>query len=552
MKQTNYKRGISLIVLVITIIIMIILATAVILSLSSSGIVNKANLAKSKNDISIMKEKYNMMLAEKQLKGESWLDISDQEKDNILVDYKGKVDVVLGELMITGNISDEERNELKKEGIPDATNYNSNKKVNKPLLPEGNGITAIGWSGSTERTENSSTDSWYNYASSSTNNTNKNWANMKTADGSYWVWIPRYAYKITSGYRGEGITNETKEYYGTIDVKFLIGTSDIATDGTKCVRGNVAGSEYVVHPAFTFGDLELEGIWVAKYKARSTITPTEFNDTTPDIIVDNVKTMWQQITIGNMFTKCREMETKSIYGWANASSGINSDGTDTVNNKIDTHLMKNIEWGAVAYLTTSDYGLKHNRVQLDSGNYYSIYKNELTDPYYGYPSTSGTLYGVYQMAGVKSEFVAALNKNSVTGTIYGDSSVGNSLIIANDKYKDIYLTKNLSNRDETVIGRKNVYGDATAEVMIETDNGTYFSRSLWYRDAMFLPYSAGGDFIVRGGHSNGVSTSDGSSAGNSLSTYYVGIYATSYSIGGYRQYVGYNSFRPVLVVSSSI
>ena len=47
-KVLKNKRGISLIVLVITIIIMIILAAAVILSLNSSNIVNKAKDAVEK------------------------------------------------------------------------------------------------------------------------------------------------------------------------------------------------------------------------------------------------------------------------------------------------------------------------------------------------------------------------------------------------------------------------------------------------------------------------------------------------------------------------
>ena len=50
------KKGISLIVLVITIIVMIILAAAIILSLSNSGIISKANKAKTDSDISNAKE----------------------------------------------------------------------------------------------------------------------------------------------------------------------------------------------------------------------------------------------------------------------------------------------------------------------------------------------------------------------------------------------------------------------------------------------------------------------------------------------------------------
>ena len=50
------KKGISLIVLVIPIIVMIILAAAIILSLSNSGIISKANKAKTDNDVSNAKE----------------------------------------------------------------------------------------------------------------------------------------------------------------------------------------------------------------------------------------------------------------------------------------------------------------------------------------------------------------------------------------------------------------------------------------------------------------------------------------------------------------
>ena len=34
---------------------------------------------------------------------------------------------------------------------------------------------------------------WYSYE-------NKKWANAETQDGSMWVWIPRYAYRINSEY----------------------------------------------------------------------------------------------------------------------------------------------------------------------------------------------------------------------------------------------------------------------------------------------------------------------------------------------------------------
>ena len=58
------KSGISLIVLVITIIVMIILAAAIILSLSNSGIISKANKAKTDSDTANLKEYVNTLKAE--------------------------------------------------------------------------------------------------------------------------------------------------------------------------------------------------------------------------------------------------------------------------------------------------------------------------------------------------------------------------------------------------------------------------------------------------------------------------------------------------------
>ena len=47
------------------------------------------------------------------------------------------------------------------------------------------------WCSWVETTEND--PDWYDY------NTQK-WANVQTKDGSFWVWIPRFAYRILNGY----------------------------------------------------------------------------------------------------------------------------------------------------------------------------------------------------------------------------------------------------------------------------------------------------------------------------------------------------------------
>lgn len=64
MKNLKKKSGISLIVLVTTIIVMIILATVIILSISNSGIIENAKKAKRDTDIATIKELVSISYAE--------------------------------------------------------------------------------------------------------------------------------------------------------------------------------------------------------------------------------------------------------------------------------------------------------------------------------------------------------------------------------------------------------------------------------------------------------------------------------------------------------
>ena len=76
--EIKQKKGISLIVLVITIIVVIILAAAIILSLNSSGIIDKANESKSKSDAASLKELYQVKYSE------SLLNNGEIDKEEIL------------------------------------------------------------------------------------------------------------------------------------------------------------------------------------------------------------------------------------------------------------------------------------------------------------------------------------------------------------------------------------------------------------------------------------------------------------------------------------
>ena len=122
---------------------------------------------------------------------------------------------------------------------------------------------------------------------SGANKTNK-WANAITADGSMWVWIPRYAYKITyytdSNYT---TTSTTKTQYGKIDVAFVkyengqntfLNSTDSGTITTDPTSQGAGTTNWLVHPAFVNNvnnggwDSELSGIWVGKFETTGAKT----------------------------------------------------------------------------------------------------------------------------------------------------------------------------------------------------------------------------------------------------------------------------------------
>ena len=74
---------------------------------------------------------------------------------------------------------------------------------NKPVIATG--LTPVNWNGTSwVATTESNWDYNYNSVAEATHSTvagngDGKWANAQTADGSLYVWIPRYSYKITSG-----------------------------------------------------------------------------------------------------------------------------------------------------------------------------------------------------------------------------------------------------------------------------------------------------------------------------------------------------------------
>ena len=226
--------------------------------------------------------------------------------------------------------------------------------ANRPVLAEG--MIPITYDGSNwiKADEYGAYNNWYDYG-------NQKWANavmvtsakrdtyMNANIGTtipendilaYYVWIPRYKYKLFNATYASGKASQL------IEVIFENGTSTTgnvtctyASNGAETCQNKSNGNWYT-HPAFTMinasgNKTELKGIWVGKFETTgSTTTPT---------IKPGVSSL-RNITVANMYNTGKLFRSTDYI----TSNGINQS---------DSHMMKNIEWGAVAYLKQSIYGL---------------------------------------------------------------------------------------------------------------------------------------------------------------------------------------------------
>ena len=302
------------------------------------------------------------------------------------------------------------------------------------------------------------------------------WANAITKDGSMWVWIPRYAYKITSGYHqsGEDINpDDPTKGAGTIEIAFLDKNNnflDSNITGTVVTSG-VDDSTYedstkwILEPAFDFGDDHISGFWFAKFEASNTDgygdESETANSTELTLQVKPSVRSWGSIKVKNMFTVCQELKSNTNY----------NNYFDNVTN-VDTHMMKNVEWGAVSYLAHSKYGLNGEQMYINSLNKYitglsSATVNGSTSISSTYntkigknASTTKNVYGIYDMKGGSWDSVAACHTGNA-----------NKLTESTDP---AFISKYIEEYSEYSILR---YGDA----FYETSRGKIgeSSRSAW-------------------------------------------------------------------------
>ena len=295
-----------------------------------------------------------------------------------------------------------------------------------------------------------------------------------------------------------------------------------------------AVNTYYTHPAFTFGNTEVNGIWVGKFETGGTATAP--------LIKPNISSLRNQ-------TVSAEFTTAQIFG--TSTYGMTSN--------VDAHMMKNSEWGAVAYLSHSRYGANREIYINNSSEYYTgrsggnvggstaintVYTNQTSTTLYnssgfytwdGYlleyntntksgthdiskvASTTGNITGVYDMSGGAYEYV--MGYYSPAGSTWGATSSGDYAGFSsqpNSKYYDDYTTTN----SLTACNGGICYGHGLSEV------------SDWYDDRAYF-VDASNPWFLRGGYYNNVS-----SAGSFRFKYYNGYASNNWAA------------RSVLVVGS--
>ncbi len=333
-------------------------------------------------------------------------------------------------------------NETNLKILSNASDGSWNGVVNSPKLVSG--MTGVYWdeNGNEIKVTDANKDKWYDYE-------NQKWANAVTKDGSYWVWIPRYEYSIETA---------TK----TINIKFIKTTQIYADD------------DYTyVHPAFRNGtatyfmngewDSEIPGFWVAKYSAGFQQCSQTLNSngtvTEPTTDVSKVVYSNSSYTSFNFATNALEQKLTTsgnaklsypvfkplTYAYNNISIGDSytiSQDIDSATafyglsgNTNSSHLMKNSEWGAVAYLTQSNFGRNGTEITINSKNLDNL-NNKVIYAVTGYAentplgvsaSSTDNMSGVFDLNGCVGERVAGYITNGNPNLSAYGSSFANTI-----------------------------------------------------------------------------------------------------------------------------
>ena len=335
---------------------------------------------------------------------------------------------------------------------------------------------------------------------------------------AFYVWIPRFKYKVwnikkiigTDSYsartKGIDIVFENGiESTGTIKCTYLY-TSPSSSAGSPNESCTGSNGDYYTHPAFTFGGVNVKGFWMGKFELSSSSPRSNsglgggYTTALTPRILPNVNS-WHRNSLKNFDTVLKDMTKEgNIYGLASST-------------EVDSHIITNYEWGAVAYLANSKYGRCTNNScsKVEMNGYGVVVGGEYTNTLTGCgpissgstsvgttcnaynttigmtASTTGNITGVYDMSGGACEDVMA-NMSSTSGsyTFYpSGSGFEDAWYNENNKKYLVTYAHGTTNRDQAAFNRGRL-GDATSEVVLTANSTT----GGWYSTAVQIPWDS--------------------------------------------------------------
>lgn len=292
---------------------------------------------------------------------------------------------------------------------------------------------------------------------------------------AYYVWIPRFKYRVWNMNKVIGVDTYNAEGTG-IDITWETGT---ATTGTvKCTTNSTSRLEtcsltsgsnnsFYTHPAFTLGTKQLKGIWFGKFETSGT-------EYIPKI-KPNVAPLKNQTTFEAYKTN-QKFGTENYYLEASSS------------NYVESHMSRNMEWAAALYLSNSIYGkclVNCTSLPVASSNYTGLgsYNTSLTY------STTSNITGVYDLSSVSGERVmAVMYTDNDSDIAYSSSGFGSGTLLPSSAYVDLYAY-GTSYSDQTAMNRTKL-GDGIGEV-IKTSGVLWSTASTWDSGGSFMLYASG-------------------------------------------------------------
>ncbi len=388
-------------------------------------------------------------------------------------------------------------------------------------------------------------EEWYNYEE-------KKWANAvilvdntkEYKDGeeipeeaieSYFVWIPKFKYKLfdLGKYEIMSSDNDVLEKSRMIEINFDIEDTkdeikgECTTPKVSKDSGNCSVGDWVTHLAFiSFG---VNGLWVGKFE-------TGYNQNIDDSNTIEITESWNKEGAEQNTDNLSKIIIKpNVYSWRYINAANMYNASYNYQRDLDSHMMKNTEWGAVAYLSHSLYGTctkeKCIEVSRNKSDFFLTGRSESDVSYFNNSfnaSTTGNISGIYDMAAGSWERMMNITIDESGKLMYTNeehpSGFNEDNFPKNSKYYDLYKGT------YTWIPDCGILGDATSELG-PFFGGNGIGQSSWYGNMSYFPDTQGYPFLIRGG---------------AISDQYAGIFAFIRDYGSVYSEAENISYRIVL------